>query len=66
MLRLQKAQRVFLAEGLRDAANLAAGALVFGQFLDGNSFSWLLAGFGVVVWFALVGSAAALIGRSQS
>jgi hypothetical protein len=66
MLRLQSGQRTFVAEGLRDAANVAAGALVFGQFLGDAAFSVLTASFGAAVWMALVLFATTLIGRSDA
>ena len=40
---------------LPDAANLALGALVFGQFLGTGSFSLVAASLGIVSWAALVG-----------
>jgi hypothetical protein len=43
MLRWGRQQRVFLAETLRDVTNIAAGALVFGQFLGDSAFSTALA-----------------------
>lgn len=55
MLRLTQEQRVLLAETVRDIANIAAGAMVFGQFLGGQSFSWWIALAGGAVWVLLVG-----------
>ena len=52
------------ADKLPDAANLALGALVFGQLL-GEEFSWLLAVTGVIVWIAFMGLAAHLAGAAQ-
>jgi cation transporter-like permease len=52
MLRLRPSQRSLLAEKTWDLANLAAGALVFGQFLA-DRFSVLLAVAGLLVWVPL-------------
>lgn len=49
MLRLSRNQRALLAGKACDAGNLAAGALVFGQFLPDRS-SVLLAATGLVIW----------------
>jgi hypothetical protein len=49
MLRLNERQRALLAEKACDAGNMAAGALVFGQFLAGR-FSAMLALAGLIVW----------------
>jgi hypothetical protein len=38
---------------LRDVANIAAGALVFGQFLGDSAFSTALAVLGLAVWACL-------------
>ena len=43
-----------LTDKLPDAANLAAGALFFGQFLSGRSFSLTLALAGLGTWVALM------------
>jgi hypothetical protein len=53
MLRLKTRERELLADKLPDLANLAAGALVFGQFLA-TDFSVVVAVGGVVVWGALI------------
>ena len=54
MLRFSKEVRVFVAESLRDVANLAMGAMVFGQFLSDRPFSLLVAAGGVAVWTVLM------------
>jgi hypothetical protein len=64
MLEWNPQQRVLLAETSRDIANLAAGAMVFGQFLVERAFSPWLALLGVAVWGCLVGFALALTGRN--
>jgi hypothetical protein len=58
-------QRVLLAETSRDIANIAAGAMVFGQFLGERPFSRSIALTGVVVWICLVIFSVSLIGRKQ-
>lgn len=47
-----------VAEKLLDAANIAIGGLVFGQFVSGQPFSIGLAGVGFWLW--LIGLASAL------
>jgi hypothetical protein len=54
MVRLSRSQRTLLAETLRDIANLAAGAMVFGQFPADAMFSTGVALGGVAVWIVLV------------
>lgn len=63
MLRLKREQRAFLAETVRDVANIAAGAMVFGQFLGNQMFSMWIAIGGVAVWIALVTWAIELAGE---
>ena len=60
MLRLNPAQRRVLVDKLPDAANLAAGALFFGQFLSERPFSLTLAVSGIGAWIALMAYAIAL------
>ncbi|MGH9256214.1 MAG: hypothetical protein ACRD3C_16785 [Vicinamibacterales bacterium] len=62
MLRLKGRQRAVLGEKLLDLANFAAAALVFGQFVGQQSFSWAVVGVGVAIWFALVMLALRLTG----
>jgi hypothetical protein len=65
MLALGREQRVLLAETVRDMANVAAGAMVFGQFLGAQMFSvWIAVG-GAAVWIALGGWAVALIREAK-
>jgi len=53
MLVLNRQQRVLLAETVRDMANIAAGAMVFGQFLGTQMFSvWVAIG-GMSLWIGL-------------
>ena len=65
MVGFTKEQRRMLMDKLPDAANLALGALVFGQFLQGRPFSRLLAAAGVAVWFGLL-AWAMLLGRENT
>ncbi len=55
MLELNNRQRTVLIDKLPDAANIAVGALFFGQFLSGTGFSFARAIVGLVLWAALVG-----------
>jgi hypothetical protein len=52
MLRLNSGQRDLAAEKVADAANVALGAMVFGQVLSGAPFSITLASVGVAIWTA--------------
>jgi hypothetical protein len=54
MLRLNAEQRSTFGEKLLDLANLAATALVFGQFVGQAPPSWMVMVGGVGVWVALV------------
>ena len=54
MVVLSPQQRRILAETIRDIANVAAGAMVFGQFVAGTPFSPRLATAGVAMWIVLV------------
>ena len=65
MLPFKNAQLRLLADKLSDVANLAAGTLIFGQFLSEQPFSLPLALFGVGVWVTITLCAAAMAGRSE-
>lgn len=65
MLEFSVEQRVLLAETLRDIANIAAGALLFGQFLSDRPFSVPLGIMGAALWFCLVVFAIAVAGRKS-
>jgi hypothetical protein len=60
MLRLDQRQRSVLADKLFDVGNLAAGALVFGQFLGGQPVSPKLMGAGLLTWIVLLALSVAL------
>jgi hypothetical protein len=64
MLVLKRAQRVLVGEKLADAANLAVGALVFGQALT-DRFSPALGVLGLVLWVTLMIWGVVLVGGSE-
>jgi hypothetical protein len=53
MLRLTARQREALIEKVPDFGNLAAGSMLFGQFLTERPFSLALASAGAATWLAL-------------
>jgi hypothetical protein len=55
MLRFSSRQLTALSETLRELANLAAAALVFGQFVGQGLLSWSVVVGGTLVWVVLVG-----------
>jgi len=66
MVELTNGQRALLADKLPDIANVAAGALVFGQSLSDRTFSLPLAAAGVALWAFLFGCAVVLARKEQS
>jgi hypothetical protein len=54
MLRFTGRQRRALGNTLRELANLAAAALVFGQFVGQGFASWSTLVVGTAFWFAVV------------
>ena len=66
MLVLKTPQRAMFADKLPDAANLALGASVFGQFLGEGAFSSLVALPGLGLWVFFIGCAAIVAGGAQS
>jgi hypothetical protein len=50
MLELNREQRRILTDKLPDVANIAAGALVFGQFFSVQAFSAIGAAAGLSLW----------------
>jgi hypothetical protein len=60
---LKNRQRVLLADKVPDTANLAAGALPFGQFLSDRPFSIILAITGLAVWIAFFALAVKIAGE---
>ncbi len=65
MLVLKYGQRTHIATTVRELANIAAGAMVFGRFVSDRPFSawWALAG--VALWACFVGFGVALVKRSE-
>jgi hypothetical protein len=53
MLRLSRRRRDLLADKFPDAANVALGALAFGQFLGAQPVSLILVSIGTTTWLAL-------------
>lgn len=53
MLVLKRRQRELLADKVPDTANLALGALVFGQFFSDRQFSLVSAVAGLALWVVL-------------
>lgn len=56
-LRLSKRRRELLIDKLPDAANVALGALVFGQFLGKGPYSLLHIAVGIVLWVTSMAAA---------
>jgi hypothetical protein len=65
MLRFRKTQRAILVEKIPDLANLAAGALIFGQFVGGQRFSLTVAVVGLIAWAAMIGLTLAIAGDEE-
>jgi hypothetical protein len=63
MLPLRKEQNALLAKLLGDLANLAAAALIFGQFIRGRPFSFTAFAAGMVIWLILAAGALIVAGR---
>ena len=55
MLELNERQRAVLIAALPNTANVAAGGLIFGQFVSDRPFSVALALTGIAAWAALIG-----------
>jgi hypothetical protein len=66
MLRLSEPQRAVLADKIGDAANLAAGALVFSQFLSDGEPSPTFVVLGSTLWLTLVALSVVVAGRRAS
>lgn len=60
MVRLSAGRRALLADKVSDVANVAAGAMVFGQFLSDRPFSISRMLVGGIIWMFLVGCAVAI------
>jgi hypothetical protein len=62
MLRLTKERRDLLADKFADLANLAVAALVFGQALGEDVFSFRIGLAGILIWLLLLTFTLALKG----
>ena len=65
MLRLTNPRREILAEKFGDLANLAVGALVFGQAIGEDAFSPEVAIAGTAIWLLLMAFMLVLKGVSR-
>ncbi len=65
MVRLNPPQREALADTLRELANLAAAALVLGQFVGPQPLSLTTIVVGFAVWLALVAFSLVLTGEDR-
>lgn len=65
MLVLTREQRQLLADTAKDMANIAAGAMIFGQFLSERAFSAWIAAAGVFLWIGFVAFAVLLAVSSK-
>lgn len=66
MLRLTEGQRELAADKLADAANVAVGALVFGQMFNELPLSFWKAAGGVAIWLTLLAYSLKLRGQDQN
>ena len=66
MLGFRQTQRTVLVEKIPDLANLAAGGLIFGQFVGGQRFSLTIAVVGLITWAALIGLTLAIAGDKEA
>jgi hypothetical protein len=55
MIRLKAAYRSILIAHVPELASVAAGSLLFGQFLTDQPYSLVLAVVGVAMWCVLIG-----------
>jgi hypothetical protein len=65
MVKLTNAQRAVLTQAFPAVAHVAVGALVFGQFLRDQPFSFRLAFAGVGIWLWFVTMAVAVAGGKR-
>jgi hypothetical protein len=56
MIRLKPAYRRVLVAHLPELANVAAGSLLFGQFLTHRPYSLVVAAVGIVAYVVLIGA----------
>jgi len=65
MLELKRDQRAMLVDKLPDIANIAAGGMVFGQFLAANPLSVVAMLCGAGIWAFLLWCSFALAGGAE-
>ena len=65
MLRLSDPQRAVLVQVIPAVANLALGAMVFGQFIRQQAFSAALALAGAGLWLVFVGFTVLIAGGKR-
>ena len=65
MLEFSEKLRTMLAEKLMDTANVALGAMVFGQFLNERPLSIWVGSLGAAIWAGLMMCGAILVGRRR-
>ena len=65
MLELKRDQRAMLVDKLPDIANIAAGGMVFGQFLAANPLSVVVMLCGAGIWAFLLWCSFALAGGAE-
>jgi hypothetical protein len=65
MLRLKKRQRAALGATLRELANLTAGALILGQLVSQQPFSWRLVLAGAAIWVVLIMIVLGILGERR-
>jgi hypothetical protein len=65
MLKLTNGQRAVLVQSFPAVGHLSLGALVFGQFLRDQPFSFWLAVAGFGIWLGLVSVAVVIAGDKQ-
>ena len=66
MVELSEAQRRIIVDKVPDMANVAAGGMVFGQFLADRPFSIAIAAAGMATWAVMGVFTLILAGRSKS
>ncbi|MDE3154749.1 MAG: hypothetical protein KGN76_06580 [Acidobacteriota bacterium] len=62
---MKQPQRTVLVTALPDTANVAAGALIFGQALSKDGYSIALSVLGVLTWLALMAFALVLADQEK-
>jgi predicted acyltransferase len=65
MVHLTGRQREVLLSALPNTANVAAGGLVFGQFVSGRPFSLVAVGVGIAIWLVFLGVSLTIAGSAS-